>query len=116
MDIQACSECNKIKCLRTLKRKYFNCPTDRTKVKPTNLQEEVQLMIVEAKLQYESNLALAYAHSKIFQYISSIKGHDRYPTSMFYNEKQATSDSDKAQLFNEYFYSVYTSGNQPIAR
>ena len=42
---------HKIKCLRTLKRKYFNCPTDRTKVKLTNLQEEIQLMIVEAKLQ-----------------------------------------------------------------
>ena len=49
-------------------------------------------MITEAKSEYKSNLALAYAHyndSRIFQYISSIKDNDRYPTPIFYNDKQA---------------------------
>jgi len=75
--------------------KYTNHPNDSTKVKLTNLQAELQSMITEAKSEYKSNLALAYAHSynsRIFQY----KGNDRYPTPIFYNDKQASTDSDKA--------------------
>jgi len=74
-------------------------------------------MISKAKLEYQSNLALTYAHILIiliFQYISSIKGHDYHRTQMFYNDKQATTDSEKAQLFNHYFYSVYSSSDQLI--
>ena len=33
---------------------------------------------------------------------------------MFYNNKQASTDSEKAQLFNDYFYSVFSSSDQPI--
>ena len=86
-------------------------------LKATNLQEELQSMIAEAKSEFESNLALTYAHTnnnKIFQYISNIKGHDRHPNQMFYNNKKASTDSEKAQLFNDYFYSVFSSSNQPI--
>ena len=71
----------------------------------------------KAKSEHKSNLALAIVHSnnsRIFQYILSIKGNDQYPTPIFYNYKQASTDSDKAQLFNEYCYSVYTSSKQQI--
>jgi len=27
---------------------------------------------------------------------------------MFYNDKPASTDSEKAQIFNEYFYSVFS--------
>ena len=63
---------HKIKCLHTLKRKYINHPTDNTKVELTNLRVVLESMITEAKSDYKSNLALAYAHSnnsRIFQYI-----------------------------------------------
>jgi len=33
---------------------------------------------------------------------------------MFYHDKQASTDSKKAQLFNDYFYSVFSSSNQMI--
>ena len=33
---------------------------------------------------------------------------------MFYNDKKASTDSEKAQLFNDYFYSVFSSSDQPI--
>ena len=108
---------HKIKCLGTLKRKHNRHPTNNTMLKVTNLQEELQSMIAEAKSEFESNLALTYAHTnnnKIFQYISSIKGHDRHPNQMFYNKKKASTDSEKTQLFNDYFYSVFSSSDQPI--
>ena len=46
-------------------------------------------------------------HNKIYmiQCISNIKGPDNFPTQMFYNNQQACNDQEKAQLFNNYFYS-----------
>jgi len=74
-------------------------------------------MISEAKTDYETRLALNYAHTnsnKIFQYISSIKGRENFPVNMTYNDDYTSSDSDKAQLFNNYFYSVSSvSDNMP---
>jgi len=71
-----------------------------------NLQLSI---IAKAKSEYESNLALNYAHnnnSKIFQYICSIKRRENFPANMHCNDISATSDLDKAQLFNDYFHSV----------
>ena len=80
---------HKIKCLCTLKRIYNNHTTEATKLKVTKLQDELQLLIAEAKSEYESNLAYAHSNSnKIFQYISSIRGHDCYPTQMFYCDEK----------------------------
>ena len=59
--------CHKIKCLRTLKRKHNNHPTDATKLKVTKLQDELQLLIAEAKSEYQSNLALTYAYSNSYK-------------------------------------------------
>jgi len=73
-------------------------------------------MIARAKSDYETNFALTYTHSnnnRIFQYISSIKGQDHYPIETFCNDKPASTDSDKAQIFNEYYYSVFPYSNPP---
>jgi len=71
-------------------------------------------MMAQAKSNYESKLVLnfAYCHNnKIFQYISSIKGQTNLPTQMFHNSYQASSDQEKAQLFNTYFHSVSSTNN-----
>ena len=71
-------------------------------------------MIIEAKANYETNLAFSYAHTnsnKIFQYISSIKGRENFPANMTYNDDCVSSDSDKAQLFNNYFYSIFSTSD-----
>ena len=47
--------------------------------------------------------------NKNFQYISSIKRRENFPANMFYNDVSATSGLDKAQLFNDYFYSVFSA-------
>jgi len=68
--------------------------------------------MAKAKSDYESSLALNYAHTnnnQIFQYISSIKGHENFPAKMYYSDVSATSDLDKVQLFNNYFYSVFSA-------
>jgi len=45
---------------------------------------------------------------------SSIKGRENFPANMTYNDDCASSDSNKVQLFNNYFYSVfYVSDDMP---
>jgi len=73
-------------CVRTLKRQLNNHPTESKRRKLTVLQRELQQMIARAKSDYETNLALTYAHSnnnQIFQYISNIKDQDHYLIKMF---------------------------------
>ena len=48
-------------------------------------------------------------HNKIYQYVSNIKTQDNFPTQMFYNNQHACNDQEKAQLFNNYFYSVFST-------
>ena len=75
-------------------------------------------MIASTKSDYEANLALTYVHSnnnRTFQYISNIKGQDHYPIEMSYNDTTESNDSEKAEIFNEYFYSVFTRSNPEFA-
>ena len=70
--------------------------------------------MAQAKSDYESHLILNFAHShnnKIFQYISGIKGQANFPTQMFHNSSLASNNQEKAQLFNKYFYSVFSTDN-----
>ena len=55
------------------------------------------------------NLLIATHHNKIYQYITNIKGQDNFPTQMFYNNQHAFADQEKAQLFKNYFYSVFST-------
>ena len=69
-------------------------------------------MVAEAKSTYESKLVLDYAstiNDKNFKHISSIKKLDDFPSKMSYNDEFAVNDSSKAQLFNKYFYSLFTT-------
>ena len=74
-----------------------------------------------AKVNYEHNLVQDFAfrkNYKIYEYINSLKKEDLLPSSMFNDTSEATSDQDKASLFNEYFYSVFTpsSFDTPLMR
>ena len=100
------------------RRQLAKYPTESKRLKVANLQSELQLMIAEAKSDYESSLASNYAHrnnNKIFQYISSIKSRESFPAKMCYNDEYASTDLDKAQLFNKYFYSVFSSSTNTTA-
>ena len=39
--------------------------------------------------------------------MSSIKGRENFPAIMYYTNDSASTDEGKAQLFNNYFYSVF---------
>ncbi len=64
-----------------------------------------------SKSIYEAQLVEEFAHNnnnKIYKYMNSILHNNSLPVAMHLNSHTATSDSDKASLFNEFFESVYS--------
>ena len=95
-----------IKRLRTLRRKYKLHPSQRTLANITALETTTQDMIDTAKLDYESSLVHNFAStnsSKIYDYIKSITKSNHMPSSVNFNSSTASTDHDKANLFNLYF-------------
>ena len=66
--------------------------------------------MVHEKANYENHLINTYFYSnntKIFRYISTLKGQSNLPAEMSYGDRRAINNIDKANLFNNYFYSVF---------
>ena len=67
--------------------------------------------MTSAKSSYEEQLVFNFAYSnsnKIFDYIHSLTNHSVIPPSVHFNDQYATSNTEKACLFNEYFHSIFT--------
>ena len=65
----------------------------------------------ESKSSYETALIRKFGtsnHARIYQYISSLKKQSVLPGIMSFNGITANNDMDKSELFNPYFYSVFT--------
>ena len=100
-----------IKCLRTLRRKLNKRPTDNNKTKYENSSNLLQAKLSSAKTNYESDLITAFANnnnSRVYKYIRSLTKSHTIPPTLHHNSMVADSDIDKANMFNDYFYSVFT--------
>ena len=97
--------------LRTLKRKLKTQPTLQCKSKIHHLQNLLQLELTQAKSNYEAKLIESHQTSNssaIYSYIRSISSQNALPSSLYLDDVSAISDTDKASLFNQFFYSVFT--------
>jgi len=80
---------------------------DRIKV----AEEKLHITIQQAKANFEANLVCTFAFcndSKIFQYIRNITKSAFIPAEVYLDDSSATLDTDKATLFDRYFYSVFS--------
>ena len=70
-----------------------------------------------AKSAFETNLithsSMTYQES-IYKCIHKASGHDKIPAIVSYNSVSAASSVDKASLFNDYFYSLFTQRSYSI--
>ena len=99
-----------IKRLRTLRRKFRLHPSDEMAAKIESLEVLLQEKITLAKNSYESSLINDFAlanSNKIYSYIRNITKSTYIPSTVHFDSLTASSDSDKAGLFNQYFHSVF---------
>ena len=75
------------------------------------MENLLQLKLMQAKSDYETELIESHQFSNssaIYSYIRSISYQNVLPSSLYLDDTVAVSDLDKASLFNQYFYSVFT--------
>lgn len=102
------------KCLRTCKKRLSRHPTPHLQLRTSNLESEYRRKALLAKSNYESQLVQSFAGShnaRIYDYIRSLSKKSSIPSTVFFNNSYATSDTEKAELFNSFFHSVFTGSS-----
>ena len=103
-----------IKCMRTLRKKLRNHFTISYLQRLIHMEENFQLELSKAKLNYERSLINNFAHDrdpKIFHYIRDFTKAKSLPPILQCGTSKVESDKEKAEMFNNYFYTVYTSSH-----
>ena len=99
-------------CCRTLRRKCNPHPTPHNCSKLKLSEEKLQAKMRSGKSDYETNLAnpefCKQDSSKIYKCIRGITRQNSIPPTFNFESSFATSDRDRASLFNAYFHSVLT--------
>jgi len=101
-----------IKRLHTLHRKLRQHPSDHIAAKVNSLKALLHEEITSAKNSYESSLINDFAladNKKIYSYIGNITKTRSIPSTIYFDSLTASSDLDRANLFNHYFHSVFTN-------
>ena len=80
---------------------------------------EIQLQdkMTAAKFIYESNLIQTFSKgsaTEVYKYISSMMKHDAIPHTVTFGSSVATAEYEKVNLFNKFFYSVFTQSSFDI--
>ena len=96
--------------LRTARRKE---PTTANVSKVTALQSHLNSLIVSAKSNYEHYLS-SLPIQKIFSYIRSLSPSHSIPAIVSLDSNTVSAESDKANLFNTYFHSIFTRSSYKI--
>ena len=108
---------HKLKCVKTLRRRYNSHPTSHVFGRLSDLESRLMAGISSAKSDFESQLVSNCAitsNFRIFSYIRSMSHQNQFPPTMFLDSSSASSDIDKAELFNRYFYSIYSSWSEDL--
>ena len=89
-------------------KKYKSYPTvsnlDRIKVAEEKLHIGIQL----AKANFEANLVRTFALCNDSKYIRNITKSAFIPATVYLDDSSSTLDTDKATIFNRYFYSIFS--------
>ena len=103
---------HKLNCVRTIGRQYKSNPSHYLSQKLNTARCELSADISSVKESFQSQLIDDFIQSnnssKLFAHIRSVTHQDILPPKVFMDSISASTDSDKANLFNNYFFSVYT--------
>ena len=101
---------HQLKCLHTLRRTYKCSPSDRNATRLSQAEESFQSNAATAKSTYETDLITNFAtnsNPNIYRHIRSFTKSATIPPTVYFNDTSASSNTSRANLFNQYFYSVF---------
>ena len=98
-----------LNCVHSLRRRTKHSPTPYLTNKLATLEQSLQDLMLYTKTQYEANLFNDYVNNQraIYRHLNSINKSSHIPQQVRFENYTASTPLDKANLFNEYFHSVY---------
>jgi len=102
---------HQINCLRTLRKKTSTKFNLQRLLHLQQAEDKLQQQITNARVNYESKLVTDMAANKncnIYRYINNFTKSKSLPESLYFQSESASEDLLKAELFNKYFYSIFT--------
>ena len=109
---------HQINCIRTLKRRCRTTDSPALSDRLVTMEAHLQEDILTSKSDFEAKLVYDFSHSKsskIFSYIKSISKQDSFPPTMSLENMVASTDQSKAELFNQFFFSVYSQRSSEVS-
>ena len=105
-----------LNCLKSLRKRFKLYPTQNNLNRLKSAESNLQHKISKAKADYEQALVnnCSSDQSKLYQYINSITRSRTIPLVMHYDSVSASSSFDKACLFNDFFFSIFTNESSSI--
>jgi len=102
---------HQLKCLHTMRKKHKRSPTEHNENRLNYAEGMFQQSVAAAKSNYETTLVTNFANSSnpaIYHHIRSFTKSATIPSTMHLDATSANSNISRANLFNQYFYSVFT--------
>ena len=95
--------------VHSLRRKVNRSPTPYLSEKLSFLEQSLQDLMTTTRTQFEASLFQDYSKNSkaIHRYLNMFTSSSVIPNQVNLNDTSATSPLDKANLFNQYFHSVY---------
>ena len=109
---------HQINCLRTLRRKTSAKFSLTQLLHLQQAEDKLQQEIIKARVNYESELANDLTSNNnytIYQYINNFTKSKSLLETLYLQLQPAREDLLKAELFNKYFYSIFTKTSTEVS-
>ena len=80
-------------------------------LKIQQLQTELSLSLSADQCNHETEIFKSGIFSNVQKYLKTIMKTSSIPTEVFLDDKSANTDIEKAELFNQYFQSVFSKNH-----
>ena len=104
--------------VHSLRKKYKKHSSPSNLFRVISAECFLQLSMLDARSHYEALLVNEFATSRnpaIYHYLKSFSKSSKMPSVMYHHSTKAEDPIDKANLFNNFFHSVFTvKSNSPI--
>ena len=102
------SICHQLHKIHSLRKHYRHQPSSFNLYRLTSAECLLQLSVCDARVDFEGQMIHNQKDSSIFRYIRSRSGKPKLPSVMSWGSCVASTPSKIADLFNQYFHSVYS--------
>ena len=91
--------------IHSLRKRVKARPTDEKLRTLQNAEDSLQSLMAQAKSDYEVSLIRNFKGNQkaVYQYIRRLSKSSSLPKVMYHNSTSATTDGEKAGLFNSYY-------------